>query len=72
MGDEERPDIRPQYDFSSGVQGKYAARFKQGTNLVSLDQDIAEMFPDSQSVNKALRPLADIIRARLAEAETDL
>jgi hypothetical protein len=48
----------PDIDFSGGVRGKYAARFAEGTNLVALSPDVAEMFPDSAAVNKALRTLA--------------
>ena len=56
--------MRPEYDFSAGKRGKYAQRFVDGTNLVLLDGDVAAMFPDSQSVNQALRKLAEIIRQR--------
>jgi hypothetical protein len=48
-------DIRPEYDFSKGVRGKYAARFREGTNIVVLDPDVAAEFKDSQAVNDALR-----------------
>ena len=51
-------DLRAEYDFSRGVRGKYAGRFKQGTNLVKLEPDVAAVFPDSASVNRALRSLA--------------
>ena len=51
------PEMRAEYDFRGGVRGKYAARFARGTNLVSLDPDIAERFPDSKAVNDALRAL---------------
>ena len=49
------PDLLEEYDFSKGVQGKYADRFREGTNLVLLDQDIAEAFPSDEAVNTALR-----------------
>jgi len=42
-----------EYDFSGGVRGKYAARFAQAANVVVLDQDVAEVFTDSESVNQA-------------------
>ena len=45
------------YDFKNGVRGKYAARFAKGTNLVALAPDVAKVFPDSESVNDALRVL---------------
>jgi hypothetical protein len=49
------PEMREEYDFSSGVRGKYAKRFAEGTNLVVLEPDVAKSFPDSTSVNEALR-----------------
>ena len=49
------PDLLEEYDFSKGVQGKYAGRFREGTNLVLLDRDIAEGFPSAEDVNAALR-----------------
>ena len=51
-------DIRPEYDFASmkgGVRGKYAKRFRAGTNLVLLEPDLAQAFPTDASVNGALR-----------------
>jgi len=48
-------EMLPEYDFSKGVKGKYADRFAEGTNLVFLQPDVAKEFPDSQSVNEALR-----------------
>jgi hypothetical protein len=53
--------MRQEYDFSGGVRGKYASRFAGGTNIVVLDQDVAEVFPDGKSVNDALRALAKIV-----------
>ena len=50
----------PDYDFSNGVRGKYAARFAEGTNVVVLSPDVAEIFPDSEAVNEALRTLVRI------------
>ncbi len=52
----------PEYDFSGGVRGKYTSRYREGTNIVVLEPEIAEVFSDSQSVNDALRPLANLIR----------
>lgn len=57
---EEEDDLRPEYDFSQmkgGVRGKYVERYRQGTNLVLLDPDIAAAFPDAKAVNDALRLL---------------
>jgi hypothetical protein len=47
--------MRDNYDFSKGVRGKYAERYKQGTNIVLIDPDIAKEFPDAEAVNDALR-----------------
>jgi hypothetical protein len=56
--------MRPEYDFSDGVRGKYAQRYAAVPNVVVLDPDVAEVFPDSRSVNDALRALAEIVRRR--------
>lgn len=57
-------DPREEYtleDFPKGLErGRYAARIKEGSNIVRLDPDVAEAFPDSQSVNDALRSLLSI------------
>jgi hypothetical protein len=58
--------MRRDYDFSSGVVGKYARRYQAGTNLVLLDPDVAGVFPDSKSVNEALRSLVRIVERRKA------
>jgi hypothetical protein len=56
------PDMLEEYDFSKGVRGKYTKRFAEGTNVVVLDPDVAEYFPDHESVNKSLRCLVAIIK----------
>ena len=50
-------EMRAEYDFSGGVRGKYVERYRRGTNVVLLDPELAEAFPDSKSVNDALRAL---------------
>jgi len=55
-------EMRPEYDFSSGVRGKFASRFPEGSNLIVLDPDVAEIFEDSEAVNRALRTLAHAVR----------
>lgn len=57
-GDEE--GMRSEYDFSGGVRGKYAARYAEGSNVVVLDPDVAELYPDAAAVNRALRALAEV------------
>jgi hypothetical protein len=61
---QEPEEMLPEYDFSGGVRGKYASRFAKDTIMVVLDPDVAEVFPDPQSVNKTLRALGRIIRDR--------
>ncbi len=41
------PDLLDEYDFSEGVRGKYAQRYREGTNIVRLDDDVAKIFPDA-------------------------
>ena len=51
--------MRDNYDFSKGVRGKYAKLYKEGTNVVLLEPEVARAFPDSKSVNKALKKLLE-------------
>ena len=60
----EAEEMLPEYDFSGGVRGKYASRFAKDTIMVVLDPDVAKVFPDPNSVNKALRALGHIIHDR--------
>jgi len=53
-------DMLDDYDFSQGKRGKYVQRFAQGSNVVVLSPDIIKIFPDSESVNNALRLLIEI------------
>ncbi|MDP8900082.1 MAG: hypothetical protein M3N33_02835 [Actinomycetota bacterium] len=55
-----------EYDFRGGDRGKYARRYVEGSNVVVLSPDVAEAFPDSESVNEALRALMDIARRSAA------
>jgi hypothetical protein len=61
---EPEDDIRPEYDFSSGVRGKHFEAYRAGTNVVFLDPDLVEAFPDSASVNQALRLLVKLSRSK--------
>jgi hypothetical protein len=51
-------------DFSKAVRGKYAGKYKVGTNIVLLDPDVAKVFKTPRLVNQALRSLTRIIKAR--------
>lgn len=56
----EADELRPEYDLSQlqgRVRGKYAERYRAGTNLVLLEPDVAAAFPDAKTVNETLRLL---------------
>ncbi len=57
-------DMPDEIDFTAGKPNRYAQRNAEGTNVILLDPDLRDVFPDSESVNNAHRPLADLIRAR--------
>lgn len=61
----ESEEMRPEYDLSQlkgKVRGKYVERYNSGTNLVMLESDVQAAFPDSGSVNDALRMLLKVAR----------
>jgi hypothetical protein len=58
--------MRSEYDFRGGVRGKYVTRYREGTNVVLLEPDVAKVFPDAKAVNRALRALLDVVPARRA------
>ena len=66
----DRDTMRREYDFSRGVRAKYAARYRQGTNLVLLDPDVAAAFKDSAAVNRALRAILEVTPARRRKKRT--
>jgi hypothetical protein len=58
-------ELRPEYsrsDFGTLVRGKYIERLRERSNVVVLDPEIADLFPNGASVNAALRALADIAK----------
>jgi len=68
-------ELRPEYDLSKlkgGVRGKYYKRALAGTNLVLIEPDLAEAFPDTDSVNRALRALLDAASAAAKPARRRL
>ena len=68
---ENSDEMRPEYDISGGIRGKYHDRYHEGTNVVLLERDVAAVFQDSESVNRALRMLIDVARSNAArEVET--
>ena len=59
-------DLRPEYDLSQlrgGVRGKYYRQAIAGTNLVLIEPELATVFPNTESVNRALRLLVDTAKA---------
>lgn len=59
-------ELRPEYDLSKlggGVRGKYYEKAITGTNLILIEPELAEVFPSSESVNRALRALMDTAAA---------
>ncbi|HEY3411570.1 MAG TPA: hypothetical protein VGM51_00790 [Armatimonadota bacterium] len=58
------PDMLAEYEFEGGERGKFAADYAHGTNIIILEPELMDVFPDSESVNAALRPLANLIRSR--------
>jgi len=71
MDNKNRDDLRMEYDFSAmkgGVRGKYAKRYRAGTNLVKIEPDVAEIFENDFAVNEALRSLIKVARHQVALA----
>ena len=65
-------DLRPEYDISrleGGVRGKYFRRATAGTNLVWIEPSLANVFPDTESVNRALRLLVETAEAAAGQAQ---
>ena len=52
-----KDSMRPEYDMTGGVRGKYAGRFPKDVVMVTLAPDVATAFPDADAVNEALRVL---------------
>ncbi len=61
---EDRDTLRPEYDFTGAVRGVTAPRYAQGTNIVVVDPEVRDVFPDSTTVNDALRALAPLLREK--------
>jgi len=64
-------DMLPEYDFSKMRmvgRGIYAKRFRSGTNLVLLDHDVREAFPDDRTINETLRVIAKVAKEQAKRA----
>jgi hypothetical protein len=65
-------DMLPEYDFTGAGRGKYYERYRQGTNVVLLDPDVAAVFRDSAAVNDALRLLVSLAEANVLPRRTEV
>jgi hypothetical protein len=67
-------ELRPEYDMRAllkgGVRGKYAAKYRAGTNVVLLDPDVAKAFPTERAVNQALRLVLRLNKVARSERQT--
>ena len=61
-------EMLPEYDFSKGVRGKYAKAYAHSNNIVVVAKDVARYFPDSDSVNEALRTVMRVVRPKKGRA----
>lgn len=63
-----KDELRPEYDLKKllkdGVRGKYVARYREGTNVVLLEPDVAKVFSDARAVNEALRLVIQLTEIR--------
>ena len=70
--DEDSDEMRPEYDLRKLKfvgRGIYAKRYRSGTNIVLLDRDVREAFPDDDSVNEALRVIAKAAKRQASRAK---
>jgi hypothetical protein len=63
-----KDELRPEYDFKkllkNGVRGKYVERYREGTNVVLLEPDVAKVFSNARAVNEALRLVIQLTEIR--------
>ena len=70
--DKDNGEMRPEYDLRKLKfvgRGIYATRYRSGTNIVRLDRDVREAFPDDESVNEALRVIAKAAKRQASRAK---
>lgn len=60
--DSDRDTMRAEYDFSKAVRGATATRYAQSANVVVIDPEVLDVFPDGLAVNETLRALAPVLR----------
>ena len=65
----DRDTMREEYDFSDAMRGVTAARYAKGANVVVIDPEVLDVFPDGNAVNEALRALAPVIRKQVMQGK---
>jgi len=58
-------ELRSEYkrsDFGALVRGKYIDRLQTSSNVVVLDPEVADLFPNGAAVNAALRSLGEVAK----------
>jgi hypothetical protein len=72
MKNKEEPEMKSEYrfDYKKARPNRFAKAFKKGTSIVNLESDVAEAFPDSESVNEALRFLVRVTKQHKSELPT--
>jgi len=64
-------DLRPEYDLHAlRLVARGPGRRKTGEVTIQLASDVAEVFPDAQSVNEALRFLMRVTRKELSHSDS--
>ena len=66
IGPEWDEDVLPEYDFAHGVRGTHHEAYQAGTNVIFLEPDLAQVFKDSDSVNRILRLLLDLAKENVS------
>ena len=66
------PEMLEEYDFSGGIRGKYSKEYTEGTNVIAIDSDVIQFFPDHDSVNEALRSLLPILKRQVRKSTDQL
>jgi hypothetical protein len=67
MSNSTKDDVRPEYNLNElkgGVRGKYRKGYEQSSNIVVIEPDLAEAFPNTKAVNDALRELLELRKAK--------
>ena len=61
-------EMLDEYDFTQGIRGKYSKQYKQGANIIKLDEDVSKYFPNEKTVNEALRTIINLTHKNRARS----